>query len=87
MYGRCGCCDVDADSDARSHGDIVFHAVQLFAVGGAVGFFDGEGLDAAHVVAEFRFQLFDAIGERDERVGERVFDVVGSVMSTRWPLR
>ena len=71
------CAVVTASLDAFAHGDVVAQPVEFFAVGGALGFFGGEGgRFFAGLCAEAALQVFDARGKRDEGVGERVFDVV-----------
>ena len=60
--GRCGL-------DAFAHGDVLLHALQLGAVGFALGGFGGEGLGGLGLAAELLFELLDAGGQGDERIG------------------
>jgi len=64
------------DSDSFAHGDVFGELVEFLAVGGAFGFFGGEGLETSDVGAELVFQFFNAGGEGNERVGERIFHVM-----------
>jgi hypothetical protein len=64
-----------------AHGDVLAEALELFAVGFALGGFGGEGFGNVRgwraFYAEAGFELFYTGGKCDEGVGERVFDVVG----------
>src|SRR5579885_1542646 len=62
--------------NAFAHGDEFTDAVEFFAVGGAVGFFGGEGFGARFGGAKAAFNLFDTSGEGDKCVGKRILDVV-----------
>ena len=66
----------EAKLDSLAHGDVFRKLVKLLSVGGALGFFSSEGLDATDVGAEFVFQFFNTGGEGDEGVGERIFYIV-----------
>ena len=63
-------------SDSLAHGDVFGELIQFLAVGVALGFFSGEGFDAANVSTEPVFKLFDARGKSDEGVGQWILHIV-----------
>ena len=70
-----------------AHGDVFGELVEFLAIGGALRFFGGEGLDAPDVSAELCSNSSTRADKAMSASESGSLTSCGSVMSTRWPLR